>query len=153
MSVPLPIPQLVPSLHVTVELGELEDHGMTAAGHRRIIPILGGTITGDVVGTILPGGADWQRVRTDGTIEIDSRYSAATDDGGYLSIRAAGIRTGSPAVLDALRRGQEVNPALYYFRTMVTIESSEHPALADQLFVAACARGRDRVEYTAYRIT
>jgi hypothetical protein len=149
----LPLPALVPSLHVRVELADLEDHGRTSAGHRRVVPIVGGSVTGDFSGTILPGGADWQVVRDDGTIEIDSRYSARSDDGAFLYIRAVGLRTGPHEVLAALGRGEEVDPLSYYFRTTVWLESSAHPDLANRLFVAACARHRNQVVYTAYRVT
>lgn len=149
----LPVPELIPSLQVRVRLAGLEDHGRTAAGHRRVIPIVGGTVTGDFTGEILPGGADWQLVRDDGTIEIDSRYSARSDDGGYLYIRAVGFRTGPPDVLAALGRGEEVDPRTYYFRTSVWLESSLHPELANRLFIGACARHRDEVVYTAYRVS
>lgn len=148
----LPIPELVPALRVTVELGELEDHGLTAAGHRRVVPIIGGSVEGDFTGRILLGGADWQIVRGDGTIEIDSRYSAVSDDDELLYIRATGIRTGEPEVLAALGRGEEVGPSSYYFRTNVQLESID-PALANHLYIGACARERSRVVYTAYRVT
>ena len=153
MTETLPVPALVPSLQVRVELADLEDHGRTAAGHRRVVPIVGGTVTGDFTGAILPGGADWQLVRDDGTIEIDSRYSARSDDGAFLYIRAIGLRTGPDDVLAALGRGEEVDPRSYYFRTTVWLESSARPELANQLFVAACARHRNEVVYTAYRVS
>lgn len=153
MTETLPIPALVPSLHVRVELAQPEDHGRTAAGHRRVVPIVGGRVSGDFTGVILPGGADWQVVRDDGTIEIDSRYSARGDDGALLYIRAVGLRTGPAEVLAALGRGEQVDPRSYYFRTMVSLESSARPELANQLFVAACARHRSEVVYTAYRVS
>lgn len=71
-----PIPSLERAFEVCADLGPLEDHGMTRVGHRRIIPVVGGTITGIFTGTILSGGADWQTVRADGSVEIDGRYSA-----------------------------------------------------------------------------
>ncbi|MEN2739945.1 DUF3237 domain-containing protein [Microbacterium sp. X-17] len=149
---PLPIPELIPALRVIVELGELEDHGRTVTGHRRVVPITGGSVEGDFTGRILTGGADWQIVRDDGTIEIDSRYSAVSSDGDLLHIRAAGIRTGEPGVLAALGRGEELDPSSYYFRTNIQLESSD-PELANRLYIGACARHRSRVVYTAYRVT
>ncbi|MCI0159302.1 DUF3237 domain-containing protein [Leifsonia shinshuensis] len=153
MTETLPVPGLVPSLQVRVELAEPEDHGRTAAGHRRVVPIIGGSISGDFTGVILPGGADWQVVRDDGTIEIDSRYSARGDDGSLLYIRAIGLRTGPAEVLAALGSGEQVDPRSYYFRTTVWLESSSRPDLANRLFVAACARHRAEVVYTAYRVS
>ncbi len=150
-----PIPGLEPAFDVHVRLGPLEDHGDTRAGHRRVIPITGGVVTGAVSAEILPGGADWQVVRPDGSIEINGRYSARTPSGSHLLLHAVGVRSGSPDVLEALLRGERVDPSEYYFRTVVTIETSapELAWLERTLFVASCIREADAVRYTAYRVT
>lgn len=153
MSARPPVPELEPAFDVDVELGPLEDHGMTRAGHRRIVPIIGGTVRGAFDAEILPGGADWQLVRPDGGIEVDGRYSARADDGSLVYLHARGVRTGPSAVLEALLRGEAVDPSRYYFRTTITIESAAHPHLEQSLFVASCIRDADRVRYTAYRVT
>lgn len=148
-----PVPTLVPAFEVVAELGPLEDHGVTRAGHRRIIPVVGGTITGEVTGTILAGGADWQTVRADGSIEIDGRYSARGDDGSLLYIQARGVRSGDPAVLEALLRGDHVEPDAYYFRAALTLESASHPEFERAVYVASYIREASRVRYVAYRVT
>ncbi|MBT2474929.1 DUF3237 domain-containing protein [Microbacterium sp. ISL-103] len=148
------VPQLAPLFDVVVELGSPHDLGVTRVGHRRIVPILGGTITGAVDAQILPGGADWQRLRADGAIEIDGRYSARTAQGEHLYLQVNGVRSGAPSVLAALGRGEEVSPMEYYFRTSVTVETSS-PGLTylqDTLLVASCVREHSSVRYTAYRV-
>jgi hypothetical protein len=148
-----PVPSLVPAFEVVADLGALEDHGMTRAGHRRIIPVVGGTVTGDFTGSILAGGADWQTVRADGSIEIDGRYSAQADDGSLLYIRARGVRSGDPAVLEALLRGDDVEPDAYYFRAALTLESASRPEFERAVYVASYIREASRVRYVAYRLT
>lgn len=148
-----PIPSLERAFEVCADLGPLEDHGMTRVGHRRIIPVIGGTITGVFTGTILPGGADWQTVRTDGSIEIDGRYSARADDGELLYVRARGVRSGDPAVLEALLRGEDVTPDSYYFRATIDLESATRPELERSVYVASYIREAHRVRYVAYRVT
>ncbi|WP_216892954.1 DUF3237 family protein [Nocardia alni] len=148
-----PVPALERAFEVDAELGVLQDHGTTRAGHRRVIPIIGGTIRGAVEGRILPGGADWQLVRPDGTIDIDGRYSARTADGALIYLHAVGVRSGPPEVLEALLRGDPVDPADYYFRAVVTIESSAHPEFERSLFLASYVREANRVRYVAYRVT
>ena len=54
----IPVPGLERAFEVVVELGPLEDHGMTRVGHRRVVPITGGRIHGAFDGEILAGGAD-----------------------------------------------------------------------------------------------
>ncbi|EAR25940.1 hypothetical protein A20C1_08668 [marine actinobacterium PHSC20C1] len=149
------IPGLEATFDVTVRVGTVSDYGLTRAGHRRVIDIVGGQITGSLNATILPGGADWQLVRPDGAIDIDGRYSAKTPEGELIYIEVSGVRSGSPDVLEALLRGEEVDPTQYYFRTTLRIETSA-PGLAHlehSLFVASCVREVDTVRYRAYRVT
>jgi len=147
------VPTLERAFEVVADLGPLEDHGMTRAGHRRIIPVVGGTITGAFTGRILSGGADWQTVRADGSIEVDGRYSARGDDGTLLYIRARGVRSGDPAVLEALLRGDDVDPADYYFRAALTLECAARPELERAVYLASYIREADRVRYVAYRVS
>lgn len=155
MTHPPTVPTLSPAFDVVVQLGPMADHGLTRAGHRRVIPIVGGRISGTLDAEILPGGADWQLVRPDGAIEIDGRYTARTSDGELLYLQVTGVRTGPPEVLAALLRGDDVAPDQYYFRTVVTIEtaSSTLAYLEHAVFVASCVRDADAVRYAAYRVT
>ena len=161
-----PVPGLEPAFTVDARLGPLEDHGVTRAGHRRVVPIAGGRVAA-VAGGLLDGlaggpftaeilgGADWQVVRPDGCIEIDTRYSARTVAGEFVHFRTSGVRSGPPEVLAALLRGEAVDPAAYYFRVAVYLETSA-PRLAvleRSVFVASAVRGADSVAYTAYRVT
>ena len=150
-----PVPALERAFEVDARLGPLEDHGMTRDGHRRVVPIAGGRISGLFDAEILPGGADWQLVRPDGAIEIDTRYSARTAAGEHVHFRTSGVRSGPPEVLAALLRGEDVDPAAYYFRVAVYLETSA-PRLAfleRSVYVASAIRGADSVSYTAYRVT
>lgn len=151
----LPVPGLVGAFDVEADLGPLEDHGTTRAGHRRVVPVNGGRVQGELEGEILPGGADWQVVRADGAIDVDARYSVRTPQGYYAFIRARGIRTGPVGVLEALLRGDDVDPAAYYFRTALTIETgaAELAHLEHALFIAVAAREARRVRYRAYRVS
>jgi len=162
-----PVPGLEPAFTVDARLGPMEDHGVTRAGHRRVFPVAGGRVAavaggradelfgGPFAADILAGGADWQLVRPDGSIEIDTRYSARTAAGEFVHFRTSGVRSGPPAVLAALLRGEAVDPASYYFRVAVYLETSAPrlAALERSVFVASAVRGADSVAYTAYRVT
>lgn len=149
-----PAPRLVKLFRATVLVDGIEDHGVTSAGHRRVVPILGGRIGDGLDAEVLPGGADWQVVRPDGTIEIDTRYTARTSDGDLLHLRTHGIRSGSSEVLAALGRGEVVPPERYTFRLHVEVETSapvlEH--LQRSLIVGVAARGPREVVYDAYAV-
>lgn len=149
-----PIPALEPAFEVVVDLGPLEDHGDTRAGHRRVVPITGGEVSGGVSGRILPGGADYQVLRADGAIDVDARYTLVTDAGSFVLIHARGIRSGAREVLESLLHGEVVAPSEYYFRTVLTLETSapELAHLEHSVFVAVAARDAERVRYSAYRV-
>lgn len=150
-----PLPGLEPLFHLQCRVGPVQDFGVTSAGHRRIVDLLGGTVTGALEGEVLPGGADWQVVRDDGTVEIDTRYALRTTDGALVHVRTRGLRSGPPGVVEALLRGEDVAPGAYYFRLAVTLETSaeRYADLQRTLIVASALRSADAVVYDAYRVT
>ncbi len=119
------IPQLSHFCDLSVELGPVREMGHGRNGVRRIVPIVGGTVTGKVNGTILDLGADWQTTLADGSSDIDTRYAFETEDGAVIEIVNKGVRHGPPHVLEALARGEDVDPALYYFRTAARLETGD----------------------------
>jgi len=133
---------------VKVKVAPVIDFGITSVGHRRVVDILGGEISGPRLnGEILPGGADWQVVRPDGAIHVEARYTIRAASGGLIYVRNDGVRVASPDVLAALGRGEIVDPASYYFRTSPRFETSD-PALAwmqDAVFVGVATRATSGV--------
>lgn len=89
----------------TVEIGATVEVGETPHGHRRYIPITGGTFEGAKLrGVVLPGGADWQTERPDGVTEVDALYSIRCDDGAVIIIHNSGvIASGGAYMRTALR--------------------------------------------------
>lgn len=136
-----------------VRLAPVRDHGDTPWGRRRVIDITGGRFTGPyLAGEVLPGGADWQIVRTDGSTAIDTRYSLRTTDEALLHLRTQGFRHGDPAVLEALVRGEAVKPSDYYFRITAWFETAA-PAYAwlnNLVIIGSGVRTADAVIYDAY---
>ncbi len=131
-----------------VDIGAPLDVGPAGSGHRRIVPIMGGTVEGPrLTARILPGGADWQIVRADGTAEVVARYTLRADDGALISVVNKGLRRGPPEILARLAAGEQVDPGLYYFRTSPTFEvaAGPHAWLADNVFVATGARHEKQV--------
>src|SRR5450830_1797162 len=115
-----------PIFTIQAELEGIMNLGRTPYGERRIIGILGGTVRGPKLnGRILPGGADWQIVRSDGAADIQARYIIETDAGARILVSSEGLRHGPPAVMERLARGDIVDPALYYFRTAMRFETAD----------------------------
>ena len=114
-----------PIFTIHAELGEIRHFGRTPYGERRVIDILGGRIDGPLLkGRILPG-ADWQIVRPDGVTDLQARYGIETDHGTRVLVTS----DGPPDVIAALARGDAVDPARYYFRTLMRFETAD-PSLA-----------------------
>ena len=127
--------------------------GNDGFGEARIVPILGGTVDGPgLTGIILPGGADEQRIRADGLTRIHARYVIRAADGALIRVDSQGLRHGAPHVMAALMRGEKVDPALVYFRTVIRFETAAgaHDDLNRALFLATGERHPDAV---ALRLT
>jgi hypothetical protein len=99
--------------------------GRTPAVDRRVGEVLGGRFEGERLnGRILTSGSDWQQVRADGAWALDVRLVMETDDGHLIGMTYRGLRHGPKDVLDAIARGEEVNPASYYFRIVPFFETA-----------------------------
>jgi Protein of unknown function (DUF3237) len=82
--------ELVSRLRVYV--AEAVDAGTPPAGHRRILPIIGGTAEGPgFSGEVLPIGADWSLVRADGVPTVSAKYLVRTTDRTVLTVHNEGI--------------------------------------------------------------
>ena len=91
-----------------------QELGDTPLGRRRIIAITGGRFSGArLSGRVLPGGADWQVIRSDGVADLDARYTLETNDGALIYVHNRGYRHGPPEILKKLISGEDVNPSLY----------------------------------------
>jgi hypothetical protein len=111
-------------MSLAVDVGDLVSLGAVPAGERRVVAILGGSFEGPQLrGEILAGGADWQLARKDGVLELDARYVLKEQSGSLIQVVSQGYRHGPPDVLAALARGEEVDPAAYFFRTAMRFET------------------------------
>jgi len=149
-------PRLTPVYRLEATLGEPLDLGDTDHGHRRIVPLTGGTFTGPTIqGKLLPGAsADWQTVLRGGTALGDSRYTLQTDGGDVLYVQSRGVRHGSADVLARLARGEDVDASEYMFRTSTQIETAaaELDWLNKGVFVSVGGRQPSGVVYETYLV-
>jgi hypothetical protein len=130
-----------PIFRVEAELADILRFGATPYGERRVINILGGRVQGPrLAGRILPGGADWQIIRTDGVADIQARYTIETEAGAHILVDSEGLRHGPSDVIARLGRGEPVDPSLYYFRTIMRFETAA-PELGWLNRILALARG------------
>ena len=111
--------------------------GPSADGERRSIPITGGSFYsngaaagGDALqGEVLPGGADYQVTRADGTTFITAIYMIKTDDGALINVVNEGY------IVPPGARGNDT----LYFRTTpkFTAPTGKYGWLNSTVFVSA----------------
>ena len=129
---------MTPFAEFRVEVGSPVALGNDGFVEARIVPILGGTVSGETLsGTILPGGADEQRIRADGLTRIHARYVIRTEAGDLVRVDSQGLRHGLAAG----------NPAPVYFRTVIRFQTSSPrlDALNQSLFLSDGRRMEDHV--------
>lgn len=147
-------PALVHVADLDVQVGPIEDLGVTPEGRRRLVPILGGQVRGRLSGRIVAGGADYQLIRGDGVLELEARYVIETDDGARIYVVNTGIRHAAPEIAARLNAGEVVDPALVYFRATPRFMSADpgFAWLAQRIFVAVGARHPDRVALSVFEV-
>ena len=119
------------SLDPPLEIGKVPE------GERRVIPINGGTFSCRINGEIIPGGADWNIVKPDGTINSWARYTLKTDDGAIIMITNDGYQPGDPEVMGQILTGEEIDVDKMYAwsRPMFEVAHEKYAFLNTQSFV------------------
>jgi len=139
---------------ITARIAEVTSAGDVGHGVRRIIPIIGGEVRGQINGRVCPFGADFQIVRPNELIELEAKYALQTDDGAIVYVENKGIRFGPVDLLQKLKRGEPVDPKLIYCRTSPKFETGheKYRWLMENLFVASVARHADRVVIDVHQV-
>lgn len=129
--------------------------GQTPKGLRRIIPITGCSVDGpQIKAEILPGGADWQYIRPDGTVELEAHYQIKTSDSVIIYISNTGIRVATPEITTKMAKGEYVPASEYYFRTTPKFESpaGKYYWMNNRLFIAKGVRYPDFVSIQVWKV-
>lgn len=162
-------PALRPCIDLWVDVGRPVSMGETVGGERRVVPITGGralglseagqgSTPGDSAGDspgahgrgegiawrarVLAGGADYQLVTASGCALLQARYILETDGGDRIYVENNAVRTGPPALIARLQRGEAVDPAAIYFRCTPKIEASAASLrwMNERVFIGTGAR-------------
>lgn len=147
--------KLHPLLKAEITLAAPQELGDSPLGRRRIINITGGRFSGErLSGRVLPGGADWQVIRTDGVADLDARYTLETNDGALIYVRNHGYRHGPAEVLKKISSGENVDPSLYYMRTTPLFETGDarYAWLNRMICVGTGARRPSAVELEIFEV-
>jgi Protein of unknown function (DUF3237) len=107
------------------------DAGPGPEGHRLIFLVKGGTFEGPrLKGTVVPdSGADWVRVRPDGSSHLDVRFCLATHDGAILYLHWHGRLLPAPEhrdyAFDLQKPDDPAGASRYYFRAAPQFETGD----------------------------
>ncbi len=147
-------PRLSLAFSLEAEIGPAVEFGQTGGGLRRMVPILGGRITGRLEAEVIPGGADWQTIRPNGVTDLWARYALRAADGAAIMITNHGVRRASAEVSARLAAGDRVDPSEYYFRSSPAFETGSpvHAWLTEAMFIGVGERWPDKVRLKVYEI-
>lgn len=124
-------------------------------GRRQLIPILSGELKGkDMHGEVLPGGVDSQIIRPNGKCDLSARYAVRLDNGMSFYIENNGFRTVPKEYVDIVKKGEFVDPSLYYFCTTPIFEvyDEELRWLNETAFICKATRLTDSVILKFYKV-
>lgn len=129
--------------------------GNTPTGVQRAIPLGGGHIDGPHLrGTVIPGAADWQIIRSDGVAMLDVTGAMLTHDKVIIRVSTKALRHGSSQVMQRLAAGEQVPPGEYYMRgvTQFHAPAGAYEWLNKSLFVMWGERYESEVVIHYYRV-
>lgn len=151
----LPIPGLRFFADIRIDLSPPVEVGEAVHGRRRVIPIVGGEVAGDGWhGRVLPGGADFQLIVSDTLAELDARYVLEAAGGERIYVHNLALRSGPPALMARLARGEPVAPAEVYFRCAPRFETAwrEMGWINERVFLGTGARYPDHVQISVFEV-
>ena len=146
-------------LTISVTVDDPVTAGAVPGGEVRVIPFVSGTFASpaiaDLQGKLLPGGSDWQRVRSDGVLEIRAHYLLESDRAERIEIISEGLRHAPPGVLERIMQGEILPREEYYFRTAIrfTTAAARLEQLNRTLAISVGTRTKYGVDLELFRVT
>lgn len=145
---PLAAPALVRFADLAIKVAAPIEVGDVGHGMRRLISVIGGTfVARDWSARVLEAGADFQLIVNDHAALLEARYVVETDAGDRIFVKNDAVRTAAPDVMARLVRGEAVDPADVYFRSMPRFEVAA-PSLRwmmERVFIGTGLRRPDEV--------
>ena len=124
----------------SVEVADIVDLGQVAIGHRRMVQITGGTVSGAIgTGVILPG-SDWQWLHADGTVSLTAQYVLQLDSSELVEVESTGLRHVS-------------TDGEVYFRTGIRLTTvAARPDINQRFFVSVGTRLPNEVRLQIFAV-
>lgn len=147
-------PRLSLAFELEAQIGPAVEFGETGGGLRRMVPILGGRVSGRLQAEVISGGADWQTIRPSGVTDLWARYALRAADGAAVVVTNIGVRRASAEVSARLAAGERVDPSAYYFRSCPAFDtgSAAHRWLTETMFLGVGERWPDCVRLKVFEV-
>ena len=148
-------PHLELAFEARVDVAPSEHVGHAGSAALGFTPITGGTVSGPLMtGRILPGGADFQLIRTETETVADAKYVLESDRGELVYVQNLALRTGSAEDIARLRQDLPVDPVRIYFRSSPRFETAAPrlAALTSHVFVGSGVRHPRAVVFDFFRV-
>lgn len=149
-----PEPTLTRVFTIDVDVSKPIEVGETGRGNRRIIPIVGGTVSGRIEGRVLDSGADFQLYRETGPTDIVARYALETAEGDRIYVKNRGMRVYNPESDADSHDGELAKQDAGYFATTPSFEvAADHLQwLEERVFVVTGVRHSGGVHLGVHRV-
>jgi hypothetical protein len=149
------MPKLEHILTFRADLRDPVDVGAGPIGARQIFDVSGGSFEGPrLKGSVLPSGADWILMGSDGVGRLDVRATLQTHDGANIYVQYFGVVHLNEKVMAALASGQETEFGDTYFFTAPRFETGDE-RYAWLNGIVTVGQGRmlpNAVEYRAFEV-
>lgn len=129
-------------LHLKVECSSALKVEKNHSERLRVIPISGGVFNGEIEGTIVEGGADWNTEKENDCSHVFAKYLLKTNDGEYIAIENEGtIKKGSNNLIKTTPR-------------FIADKNGEYSWLNYGVYVGSLEPGKDKyaVEIRIYKL-
>jgi len=122
------IPKAEPMFQLRVDCGPAVRIGAVRGGSALMIPILGGTVTGErLSGEVMPGGADWAIIDEQGVCIVDARYAIKAKDGTIIQVFNGGA--------NPISRGPDRVPSVMLTMPRFVAPDGDHAWLNQGVYV------------------
>lgn len=136
-------------------LGKPEIIGPTPEGFKMHTYITGGEVSGpDIVGKILPEGADWFTLRPDGIGLLNVRTTIKTNDGALIYLRYRGITDMGPEAYNELIEGKAKKQVFHVRINPILLTAHSDYLWLNRLFLLGIGKSASKSDiiYDVYAI-
>ncbi|MBN1605807.1 MAG: DUF3237 family protein [Polyangiaceae bacterium] len=136
---------------ITLQVSAIHDVGNTPYGHRRLLDVEGGTITGgELEGSVLTGGLEYELTLSNGVVEFQGLNILKTSDDALIFVRSCGVAPDGSSTPRVIPDFEATTTSSYAFlntgKYVATRVATAGTLELDVYDVSAVTAGEPRVE-------